>query len=245
MASYGYLGNDVETGLFDKTTPSYEFAEKEVRLGFVRKVFGLLTLQLAITAGVTAVFCLSAPVKTFVWSNPWTFWTPFAASLALVIFLSFSETARRSHPTNLVVLLLFTACESVLVGISAMYDTQVVLLAATMTVGITACLTLYALQTKRDFTAAGGILFSLLFALIAAGLLSIFWHSKIVNIAISGIGAAVFACYIVFDVQLMIGGGAYSIEPDEYVFAAINIYLDIVNLFLYLLRLLQEIQGNN
>lgn len=69
------------------------------------------------------------------------------------------------------------------------------------------------------------ILFSLLFALIAAGLLSIFWHSKIVNIAISGIGAAVFACYIVFDVQLMMGGGAYSIEPDEYVFAAINIYL--------------------
>lgn len=69
------------------------------------------------------------------------------------------------------------------------------------------------------------ILFSLLFALIAAGILSIFWHSKVVNIAISGIGAAVFACYIVFDVQLMMGGGTYSIEPDEYVFAAINIYL--------------------
>lgn len=69
------------------------------------------------------------------------------------------------------------------------------------------------------------ILFSLLFALITAGILSIFWHSKVVNIAISGIGAAVFACYIVFDVQLMMGGGAYSIEPDEYVFAAINIYL--------------------
>jgi FtsH-binding integral membrane protein len=57
----------------------------------------------------------------------------------------------------LIVLLLFTACEAVLVGtISAMYDTQVVLIAAVMTVGITACLTLYALQTKRDFTAAGG-----------------------------------------------------------------------------------------
>lgn len=69
------------------------------------------------------------------------------------------------------------------------------------------------------------ILFSLLFALIAAGILSILFHSKVVNIAISGIGAAVFACYIVFDVQLMMGGGQYSIEPDEYVFAAINIYL--------------------
>jgi len=39
------------------------------------------------------------------------------------------------------------------------------------------------------------------------------------NIVISGIGAAVFSCYIVFDVQLMMGGGTYSIEPDEYVFA--------------------------
>jgi FtsH-binding integral membrane protein len=46
------------------------------------------------------------------------------------------------------------------------------------------------------------ILFSLLFALIGAGLLSIFWHSRVVDIAISGIGAAVFACYIVFDVQV-------------------------------------------
>lgn len=118
---------------------------------------GLLTLQLAITAAVTAVFCLSAPVKTFVWSNPWTFWTPFAASLALVVYLSCSETARRSHPTNIIVLLLFTACEAVLVGtISAMYDTQVVLLAALMTVGVTASLSLYAMQTKRDFTASGG-----------------------------------------------------------------------------------------
>lgn len=118
---------------------------------------GLLTVQLAITAAVSAGFILSPPVKTYVWSNPWTFWTPFAASLALVVFLSCSESARRSHPTNLIILLLFTACEAVLVGtISAMYDTQVVLMAATMTVGITTCLTLYAMQTKRDFTAAGG-----------------------------------------------------------------------------------------
>lgn len=114
-------------------------------------------MQLAITAAVTAVFCLSAPVKTFVWSNQWAFWVPFVLSLALVVYLSCSESARRSHPTNLVVLLLFTACEAVLVGtISAAYDTQVVLLAAIMTVGITASLTMYAMQTKSDFTASGG-----------------------------------------------------------------------------------------
>lgn len=150
----------------------------------------------------------------------------FGVSLGLVLVMSCWEQARRQHPLNLIFLFLFTACESVLVAtISSFYNTDIVLMAAGLTVGITVCLSLYAMQTKRDFTAAGGILFSLLFALIGAGILSIFIHSKVMNIAIAGIGAAVFACYIVFDVQLMIGSGSYSISPDEYVFAAINIYL--------------------
>jgi hypothetical protein len=247
--SYAYVPdeeNGLGSALFDKSGPSIEFAEQEVRLGFIRKVFGLLSVQLAITAAVTAGFLFSPGVKSYVSTNQWTFWTAFGVSLGLVLVMSCWEQARRQHPLNLIFLFLFTACESVLVAtISSFYNTDIVLMAAGLTVGVTLCLTLYAMQTKRDFTAAGGILFSLLFALIGAGILSIFIHSKVVNIAIAGIGAAVFACYIVFDVQLMVGSGSYSISPDEYVFAAINIYLDIINLFLYLLRLLQEIQGNN
>eukprot|EP00879_Flechtneria_rotunda_P001372 GHRR01001523.1.p1 GENE.GHRR01001523.1~~GHRR01001523.1.p1 ORF type:complete len:244 (+),score=59.93 GHRR01001523.1:258-989(+) len=242
--AYTYVP-DEETGLFDKSGPSIEFAEQEVRLGFVRKVFGLLTAQLLITAGMTAAFMFSPPIKSYVYSNQWTFWTAFGVSLALVITLSCWEKARRQYPLNMVFLFLFTACEAVLVAtISSMYDTNIVLIAGTLTAGITLCLTLYAMQTKRDFTAAGGILFSLLFALIGAGILSMFIHTRVMNIVISAIGAAVFACYIVFDVQLMVGGGSYAISPDEYIFAAINIYLDIVNLFLYLLRLVQEMQNN-
>ncbi|WIA21056.1 hypothetical protein OEZ86_004936 [Tetradesmus obliquus] len=247
--SYAYVPdeeNGLGSALFDKSGPSIEFAEQEVRLGFVRKVFGLLTVQLAITAGVTALFIGSPAVKSYVYSNQWTFWTAFGASLGLVLLLSCWEQARRQHPLNLIFLFSFTACEAVLVGtISSMYNTDIVLIAATLTVGITLCLSLYALQTKRDFTAAGGILFSLLFALIGAGILSIFFRNRVMDIVVSGVGAALFGCYIVFDVQLMVGSGSYSISPDEYVLAAINIYLDIVNLFLYLLRLVQEIQGNN
>eukprot|EP00882_Tetradesmus_deserticola_P001370 GHRQ01001485.1.p1 GENE.GHRQ01001485.1~~GHRQ01001485.1.p1 ORF type:complete len:249 (+),score=111.97 GHRQ01001485.1:220-966(+) len=247
--SYAYVPdeeNGLGSALFDKSGPSVEFAEQEVRLGFVRKVFGLLTVQLAITAGVTALFIGSPSVKSYVYSNQWTFWAAFGTSLGLVLLLSFWEQARRQHPLNLVFLFAFTAAEAVLVGtISSMYNTDVVLIAALLTVGMTACLSLYATQTKRDFTAAGGIMFSLLFALIGAGLLSIFIRNRVMDIVVSGVGAALFGAYIVFDVQLMVGSGAYAISPDEYVMAAINIYLDIVNLFLYLLRLLQEIQGNN
>jgi len=44
------------------------------------------------------------------------------------------------------------------------------------------------------------------------------------------------AAYLVFDIQLLMGTGAVSISPDEYVFAALTIYLDVLNLFLYLLQ---------
>jgi len=49
-------------------------------------------------------------------------------------------------------------------------------------------------------------------------------------------GALIFSCYLVYDIQLMMGGNhSYSLSPEEYIFAALNIYLDIVNLFLYIL----------
>jgi FtsH-binding integral membrane protein len=169
---------------------------------------------------------LSAPPICISSCLQWTFWAAFGTSLGLVLMLSCSEKARRQHPLNLICLFAFTACEAVLVGtISSMYNTDIVLIAALLTVGITLCLSLYALQTKRDFTAAGGIMFSLLFALIGAGILSIFFRNRVMDIVVSGVGAALFGCYIVFDVQLMVGSGSYSISPDEYVLAAINIYL--------------------
>ena len=51
-------------------------------------------------------------------------------------------------------------------------------------------------------------------------------------------GALIFSFYIIYDTQIMIGGNhKYSLSPEEYIFAALNLYLDIVNLFLYLLSI--------
>ena len=59
------------------------------------------------------------------------------------------------------------------------------------------------------------------------------------NIVYSSLGALLFSFYLVFDVQLMIGGNhKYSISPEEYVFAALNIYLDVINLFTYILSII-------
>ena len=198
MASYAYVPDEEMGGIFDsKAGPSIEFAERAVRLGFIRKVFGLLSAQLALTVAVTAAFLSSPGPQRFVASNPWTLWTALGASLGLLLLLSCSESARRSHPTNLIVLGAFTACQALLVAVaSAAYATSTVLIAATLTLGITGCLTAYAMQTRRDFTASGGILFSLLFALVGAGLLAAIFPSRVAEVALAGLGAALFGAYI-------------------------------------------------
>ena len=55
----------------------------------------------------------------------------------------------------------------------------------------------------------------------------------------ASIGAFLFSCYIIFDTQLMMGGKhKYAIDPEEYIFGALNLYLDIINLFLFILRII-------
>ena len=66
-----------------------------------------------------------------------------------------------------------------------------------------------------------------------------FFTYRYAIIAYGAAGALVFMVYIVYDTQLMIGGKhKYSLDPEEYVFAALNLYLDIINLFLYLLSMI-------
>ena len=58
-------------------------------------------------------------------------------------------------------------------------------------------------------------------------------------------GALVFSLYIVYDTQLMMGGKhKYSLSPEEYVFASLNLYLDIINLFLYILMIVGAARGD-
>lgn len=94
------------------------------------------------------------------------------------------------------------------------------------------------MQTKWDFTTCGGILFVAVIVLFIFGIISIIFPNKVLSMVYASIGALIFCCYLVFDVQLMMGGKhKYSISPEEYIFAALNLYLDIINIFLYLLQI--------
>ena len=102
------------------------------------------------------------------------------------------------------------------------------------------CGFVYACQTKYDFTDKGGYLLAVLVGLIITGFVNMFIQNNVLQMICAGVGAILFSCYIVYDTQLIVGGShkKYQFSVDDYVFAAITLYLDIINLFLYLLELI-------
>nr|CAI5839935.1 unnamed protein product [Callosobruchus analis] len=85
----------------------------------------------------------------------------------------------------------------------------------------------------------GGVLFVAALILFLFGIIAIFIRSNIVNLIYASLGALIFSVYLVYDTQLMMGGKhKYSISPEEYIFAAINIYIDIVNIFMFVLQII-------
>jgi protein lifeguard len=225
-----------------------EWDDKTIRMGFLRKVFGIVTLQMLFTFGVTWVFMIDS-VKTFVQdpANSYLYYLAFIGLFGSMITLVCCDKVARTHPTNLFVLGLLTIFQSYMLGIvTSFYDTNIVFWAEVITISVTIALTIYALQTKYDFTTMGSLLLSGLVVLIVFGIINIFVQNQITNMIYSGLGALLFSFYLVYDVQLVAGGKhrKYQLAPDDYVFAAVCIYLDIINLFLFILDLLNGSNRN-
>lgn len=76
--------------------------------------------------------------------------------------------------------------------------------------------------------------------LIVGGLIQIFLQSSAFEVALSFAGAIFFSLFLIFDTQQMMT----TLSPEEYILATINLYMDIINLFLYILRILNEMNRN-
>ncbi|CAK9054681.1 unnamed protein product [Durusdinium trenchii] len=225
-----------------------------VRHGFVRKVFGILGVQLFATTIVAGFITIYG--DHLVSSNPGLVTTLMVCSIMLVlsvscVFMCCPDTMRRS-PTNYALLSLFTLAEAVLVGfICVQYTVQSILVTLAITAVVTLSLMLFSCQTTYDFTGYMPYMFTatlvLLFLGIGISISAAFGAAgtgafKVLNMIYAGLGALMFSFYIVLDTQMILGGkhSKFRFSIDDYCMAAINIYMDIVQLFLFLLQLLGE-----
>ncbi|XP_028405366.1 protein lifeguard 2-like [Dendronephthya gigantea] len=224
---------------YQNYSPEVGFMSKTVRLGFIRKVFTILSFQLVVTVGVICLF-LFVPAVEKAGQNTILYIIAYLIFFVLYFVLVCCDSVRRNHPTNLILLGLFTLALSFLVGaISSYHKTNIVLVMMGVTAIVTICVCLFACQTKFDMTKFGGVLF--VFALVVFFVL-IFSPAFLLvttagKIAIGGVLALLFTAFMVYDVQLIMGGRKYELSEEEYVFGALILYVDIVNILLLLLYL--------
>ncbi|KAK7092971.1 protein lifeguard 1-like [Littorina saxatilis] len=237
----GGEGRDPELGgSQDAFFETDSFSEKTVRLGFIRRVYGILSVQILITAVMIALFIYVEPIKEYSVRNPWLYIVAMVATFAILLVLACCPNVRRNYPSNLILLGLFTVFEGFLLGtVSSHYEKDEVLMAVGITAVVTVALTIFAFQTKWDFTMFGGILFVFIIVLMCLGFLCLIIQNRYLSLVYASLGALIFSAYLVFDTQIMMGGKhQYALSPEEYIFASLNLYLDIVNLFLMILSII-------
>mmetsp|Transcript_1254 Transcript_1254/g.1669 ORF Transcript_1254/g.1669 Transcript_1254/m.1669 type:complete len:198 (+) Transcript_1254:190-783(+) len=151
----------------------------------------------------------------------------------------------RKVPINYILLAIFTGCWAfIMTWICAQYDKTTVLSAALYTAVITVVLSLYACFTKADFTKLCGrwTIFALLLIITVQLMLSIIsmlifdYTDTWVPLA-AGFCVILYGLFLIIDTQLIIGGKRHELSIDDYVVGALILYIDIIMIFLELLKI--------
>ncbi|XP_023171498.2 protein lifeguard 2 isoform X2 [Drosophila hydei] len=221
-------------------TKNFIFNDQTIRKGFIRKVYSILLTQLLFTCGVICIFMYHDPTKYFVRAHPNVVMVAMVVNIVVVISMACCETARRHFPVNFVCLGLFTVTMSLLLGaVASSLEANLVLLAVGITALLVAALSIFAIQTKYDFTAMGGVLIAVVVSLLILGFAGAFLRQAFGETALACLGALFGSFMLIYDTQLIIGGThEYQFNPEDYIFAALTLYIDVVRLFLYILRLI-------
>lgn len=211
-----------------------------VLIRFFHRFIPRVQCQLLITFGIVALFTFNEPTQKWVRQHPELFWISFGVLLVTMISMACCEGVRRKAPMNFIFLGLFTLAQSFIMGVSASrFGAVEVMMAAGITAAVCLGLTLFAFQTKWDFTVMGGVLMVAMIILLLFGIVAIFIPGKTIQMIYASCGVFLFSIYLIYDTQMMMGGKhKYSISPEEYIFAALNLYLDIVQIFMYILTII-------
>tara|TARA_Y100000590_G_scaffold411507_2_gene505634 strand:+ start:1139 stop:1855 length:717 start_codon:yes stop_codon:yes gene_type:complete len=220
-----------------------KYLEKEKQQTFISKVYTTIWFQIIFVGLFIALCKNNRDISTFMVSSN-GFGLLFILFNLFIIFTvatfcCFDLIRRR--PYNWIYIITMTLIITYFLSfISLGYSGQMLLIAGLTTLLLFCGLTIYSWQTKIDFTMKGNLLLLSLLGLIMIGIFNVSLPSGIpfMQIIYPILGSLIFSFYVVYDTQLMISKNKFNYEYNDYAIASINIFLDLVNLFLFLLELL-------
>ena len=208
----------------------------------MRKVYVWMSLALAIT-GFTAYGVATSPgLMQAIYANQFFFWGLIIAEFALVIGVS-AAIDRLSLATATLMFILYSVINGALLSyIFIVYTASSVSTVFFITAGTFAAMALYGYTTKTDLTSWGKLLLMALIGLIIATLVNVFVKSSTFDLILSYVGVLIFVGLTAFDSQkikqmLLEAPDAGEAAQKVALLGALSLYLDFINLFLYLLRI--------
>ena len=212
---------------------------------YMLKVYNLMALALVITGvAAFATFTLATTNPAFaqlLYASPLR-WVVMLAPLGLVFFLSF-----RIQNTSVSAAQMTFWVYAALMGLSlssifVIYTGQSVVQTFFVTAASFGALSLYGYTTKKDLSGMGSFLIMGLFGLIIASVVNIFLQSSAMGFAISAIGVLIFAGLTAYDTQkikeMYFDGDEVAVAGRKAIMGALTLYLDFINLFMFLLQFL-------
>ncbi|XP_059396859.1 protein lifeguard 2-like isoform X1 [Carassius carassius] len=220
----------------------FSWDDQNIRRIFIRKVYSILMIQLSVTIAFVALFVFCEPVKYYIQTNPGWYWASYGVFFVTYLTLSCCRGPRRQFPWNLILLIIFTLSLSYMTGmLSSYYNTKSVIICLGITALVCLAITIFSFQTKIDITSYQGVLLVFCTVLFICGLVLAFTlpfgYVPWLHAVYAVLGAILFCMFLAFDTQMLMGKKQYTISPEEYIFATLSLYLDIVYIFSFILQL--------
>ena len=223
-----------------------DFAMSSAFPALMRKVFVWMALALAIT-GLTAFGVATSPtLVTAIFSSKLMFWGLIIAEFALVFAISGAINKLSLSTATLLFILYSVVNGATLSVIFFAFSTAVIAKTFFITAGTFGVMALVGYTTKTDLTSMGKLLFMALLGIIIASVVNMFVHSSGFDLIISYVGVLIFVGLTAYDTQkikqmCLMAPDAGETAQKLALLGALELYLDFINLFLYLLRIF----GNN
>lgn len=210
-----------------------------VRLGFIRKVYAVLSLLLFITFAFCIVARFSNEYVAYMQREPWVVVIASILVIALLYMLGCWKKAARTVPWNYMLLILFGIAQSVLVSYAAAnVDTTSFIIAVGLTVATVVTITAVACITNRDLNFLWPLCAVFSVIVIICVLVGVFVNSKWVVLLVAGISCLLFSLYLLLQTQMVLAKNGRGYAIDDYIVATMHLYIDIVRIFTSMLQIM-------
>lgn len=208
----------------------------------MRKTYLWMTLALIITGFSAYTVATNEAITMFLFQHSSALWILFGAELLLVIGIT-AAIQKISLPVATLLFVLYSAINGVtLSSIFWVYSLGSIATTFFITAATFAAMSVFGYFTKTDLTSLGKLLIMALIGIIIATIVNLFLHNAMLDLVVSYIGVLIFVGLTAYDTQkikqmFLMAPDASEATQKYAVLGALTLYLDFINLFLYLLRL--------